>query len=241
MKKILLSGIALIAACHIGSAQTFTSEEGWQCERYSTGNQLIIVGCGGTKNLPLSGSGSSVLLAMPSSVYDSKNLSTYTVTQLGNNSNPIFTNPNYPTPSPWTLQTPSCIQQINSYSFSSQDNLIQVVVDGTPTIEPNAFSNNPNLINVPTICNDIGDSAFEGCTKLTNVGLKDGVTKIGKRAFANCKRLRTLKIPKTVVSIAPDAFDGSGIKSVVLERGNAPIKFSKGIYVTVKQLPYPKR
>jgi hypothetical protein len=241
MKKILLSGIALIAACHIGSAQNFTSEQGWQCEHYSSGNQLIIVGCSGTKNLPLSGSGSAVLLAIPSSVYDSKNLSTYTVTQLGNNSNPIFTNPNYPTPSPWTLQTPSCIQQINSHSFSSQDNLIQVVIDGTPTIEPNAFSNDPNLINVPTICNDIGDSAFEGCTKLRNVGLKDGVTKIGKRAFANCKSLRTLTIPKTVVSIAPDAFDGSGIKSVVLERGNAPLKFSKGIYVTVKQLPYPKR
>jgi hypothetical protein len=237
MKKILLSGIALIAACHIGFAQNFTSDQGWQCEHYSTGNQLIIVGFAANRDWPGEGS----LLIIPSAVYDNGTASTYTVTQLGNSSNPIFPNPNYPSSSPWQLQTPSCIQTINSYSFSSQDNLTQVVIDGTPTIEPYAFSNDPNLINVPTICNDIGDSAFEGCVKLRNVGLKDGVTKIGKRAFANCKSLRTLTIPKTVVSIAPDAFDGSGIKSVVLERGNAPLKFSKGIYVTVKQLPYPKR
>jgi hypothetical protein len=237
MKKILLSGIALIAACHIGSAQNFTSEQGWQCEHYSSGNQLIIVGCSGTKNLPLSGSGSAVLLAIPSSVYDSKNLSTYTVTQLGNNSNPIFTNPNYPTPSPWTLQTPSCIQQINSYSFSSQDNLTQVVIDGTPTIEPYAFSNDPNLINVPTICNDIGDSAFEGCVKLRSVGLKDGVTKIGKRAFANCKNLKSLTIPRTVISIEPDAFVGSGLKQVTVNRGQLVQypKLPKGAFVRVRE------
>jgi len=237
MKKILLSGIALIAACHIGFAQSFTSEQGWQCEHYSSGNQLIIVGCSGTKNLPLSGSGSAVLLAIPSSVYDSKNLSTYTVTQLGNNSNPIFTNPNYPTPSPWTLQTPSCIQQINSYSFSSQDNLTQVVIDGSPTIESYAFYNDPNLINVPTICNDIGDSAFEGCTKLRNVGLKDGVTKIGKRAFANCKNLKSLTIPRTVISIEPDAFVGSGLKQVTVNRGQLVQypKLPKGAFVRVRE------
>ena len=237
MKKLLLSGIALIAACHIGFAQSFTSEEGYQCEHYSTGKQLIIVGFAADAGWPGEGS----LLQIPSSVYDTYTFSTYTVTQLGNGSNPIFPNS---FSSPWQLQTPSCIQTINSYSFSSQDNLTQVVIDGSPTIGSYAFYNDPNLTSVTYASGsgDIGDSAFEGCTKLRNVGLKDGVTKIGKRAFANCKSLRSLTIPRTVVSIAPDAFVGSGIKYAVMQRGGAPINsFPKGVYVTVKQLPYQKK
>ena len=212
MKKILLSGIALIAACHAGFAQSFTSDQGYQCEHYNTGNQLIIVGFPANRGWPGEGS----LLQIPSSVYDTYTFSTYTVTQLGNGSNPIFPNS---FSSPWQLQTPSCIQTINSYSFTGQNNLTQVVIDGSPTIEPNAFYICTDLLNVTTICNDIGDSAFEGCTKLRNVGLKDGVTKIGKRAFANCKSLRSLTIPRTVVSIAPDAFVGSGLKQVTILRG----------------------
>lgn len=223
-----------MAAYQVGFAQSFTSDQGWQCEHYSTGNQLIIVGFAANRDWPGEGS----LLEIPSAVYDNGTFSTYTVTQLGNSSNPIFPNPNYPSSLPWQLQTPSCIQTISSYSFSSQDNLTQVVIDGSPTIESYAFYNDPNLQNVPTISGDIGESAFEGCTKLRNVGLKDGVIKIGKRAFANCKNLKSLTIPRTVVSIAPDAFVGSGLKTVTLLRGqfakypNLP----KGAFVRVQEL-----
>jgi hypothetical protein len=229
MKKILLSGIALIAACHIGFAQSFLVN-GFNCEHYSTGNLLYIVSTEPNSQLPTQ-------LVIPSTVTVMSEFSTYTVTDLGNGTNPVFSNG----PALVTLTTPSTLQRINSYSCAYLTSLYEVIINGSPTIEPYAFLNDPNLVNAPSISNDIGDSAFEGCTKLRNVVLKDGVTKIGKRAFANCKSLRTLTIPKTVVSIAPDAFAGSGIKSVVLERGNAPIKFSKGIYVTVRQQPYPKK
>ena len=229
MKKILLSGIALIAACHIGFAQSFLVN-GFNCEHYSTGNLLYILSTEPNSQLPTQ-------LVIPSTVTVTSEFSTYTVTDLGNGTDPVFSNG----PAVVTLTTPSTLQSINSYSCAYLTSLYEVIINGSPTIESHAFYNDPNLVNAPSICNDIGDSAFEGCTKLRNVGLKDGVTKIGKRAFANCKSLRTLTIPKTVVTIAPDAFDGSGIKSVVLERGNAPLKFSKGIYVTVRQQPYPKK
>ena len=231
MKKILLSGIALIAACHIGFAQSFTSSLGYQCEHYNTGNQLIIVGFDENATSPvLTGN-----LQIPSSVYDPYTFSTYTVTQLGNSSNPIFPNS---FSSPWYLYTPSCIQTISSYSFASQFYLMQVFVDGSPTIESYAFYNCVNLINVPTISGDIGDSAFEGCTKLRNVGLKDGVTKIGKRAFANCKSLRSLTIPRTVVSIAPDAFVGSGLKQVTILRGQCEKypNLPKGAFTRIQEI-----
>jgi len=233
MKKIIAS-LFLMTAYQVGFAGGFESSSGWYCEYYSTGNQCYIVGCA------ISASTATVVY-IPEQVTNEnidENLTFRTVTQLGNGATIINDQL-----VPFGVSTPSSIQSINSYAFASLQNLTTVVINGSPCIESNAFSNDPNLTDVTYTSGsgDIEDSAFEGCVKLRNVGLKDGVTKIGKRAFANCKSLRTLKIPKTVVSIAPDAFDGSGIKSVVLERGNAPLKFSKGIYVTVKQLPYPKR
>jgi len=238
MKKIFLAGLVLMAAYQVGFAQGFEGQGEdnnglWYCEYYSSGNQCYIVG-----NVSGSIPSTATVVNIPSSVINWEDAVTRTVTQLGNGSTIIYDQSSF-----FSVSTPSTIQSINSYAFANLQNLINVVINGSPCIEPNAFSNDPNLayVTYTSGSGDIEDSAFEGCTKLRNVGLKDGVTKIGKRAFANCKSLRTLTIPKTVVSIAPDAFDGSGIKSVVLERGNAPIKFSKGIYVTVKQLPYPKK
>jgi hypothetical protein len=232
MKKIIVS-LFLMAAYQVGFAGGFESYSGYYCEYYSTGNQCYIVGDANYYN-------NNTVVNIPGVVQntDEGGLSPVrTVTQLGNGAT-ILNNQSVL----FGVSTPSSIQSINSYAFASLQNLTTVVINGSPDIQSNAFSNDPNLTDVyPPLSGDIGDSAFEGCVKLRNIGLKEGVTKIGKRAFANCKSLRTLTIPKTVVSIAPDAFAGSGIKSVVLERGNAPLKFSKGIYVTVKQLPYPKR
>jgi len=232
MKKIIVS-LFLMAAYQVGFAQGFEAYGGWYCEYYSTGNQCYIVGDANYYN-------NNTVVNIPGVVQntDEGGLSPVrTVTQLGNGAT-ILNNQTVL----FGVSTPSSIQSINSYAFASLQNLTTVVINGSPDIQSNAFSNDPNLTDVyPPLSGDIGDSAFEGCTKLRNIGLKDGVTKIGKRAFANCKSLRTLTIPKTVVSIAPDAFAGSGIKSVVLERGNAPLKFSKGIYVTVRQQPYPKK
>jgi BspA type Leucine rich repeat region (6 copies) len=232
MKKIIVS-LFLMAAYQVGFAGGFESYSGYYCEYYSTGNQCYIVGDANYYN-------NNTVVNIPGVVQntDEGGLSPVrTVTQLGNGAT-ILNNQTVL----FGVSTPSSIQSINSYAFASLQNLTTVVINGSPDIQSNAFSNDPNLTDVyPPLSGDIGDSAFEGCVKLRNIGLKEGVTKIGKRAFANCKSLRTLTIPKTVVSIAPDAFDGSGIKSVVLERGNAPIKFSKGIYVTVRQQPYPKK
>ena len=222
-----------MVANQVGFAQGFEAYGGWYCEYYSSGNQCYIVGS--TSAVVPDSSG---VISIPFEVQNDVDPfgPVRTVTQLGNGATIINDQPY-----PYRVSTSKYAASINSYAFANLQNLTSVVINGSPCIEPNAFFNDTNLTDVPSVCGDIEDSAFEGCTKLRNVGLKDGVTKIGKRAFANCKSLRTLTIPKTVVSIAPDAFDGSGIKSVVLERGNAPINsFPKGVYVTVKQLPYPR-
>lgn len=236
MKKIFLAGLVLMAALQVGFAGGFMSGT-WYCEYYSTGNTCYIVG-----SEPGTFPYNATILNIPGVVQNNDEgevAPDRTVTQLGNGSTIIYDQPYF-----YSVTTPSTIQSINSYAFANLQLLTSVVINGSPCIEPNAFSNDPNLTSVTYASGsgDIGDSAFEGCTKLRNVGLKDGVTKIGKRAFANCKSLRSLTIPKTVVSIAPDAFVGSGIKYVVMQRGGAPINsFPKGVYVTVKQQPYPKK
>jgi len=231
MKKIFLAGLVLMTAYQVGFAQGFVASGGWYCEYYSSGNQCYIVGSTTTASTP----NSNGVIHIPGAV--SNDIDYFqparTVTQLGNGATIIYDCNCF-----YSVSTPSSIQSINSYAFSSLQNLTSVVINGSPCIEPNAFSNCPNLTDVPSVCGDIEDSAFEGCTKLRNVGLKDGVTKIGKRAFANCKNLKSLTIPRTVVSIAPDAFVGSGLKQVTLLRGqftkypNLP----KGAFVRVQEL-----
>jgi hypothetical protein len=135
------------------------------------------------------------------------------------------------------LTTPSSLESINSYSCAYLPYLAIVNIGGQPSIASYAFYQDPSLQSVSSISNDIGDSAFEGCTKLRNVGLKDGVTKIGKRAFANCKNLKSLTIPRTVISIEPDAFDGSGLKQVIVNRGQLVQypKLPKGAFVRIRE------
>ena len=55
---------------------------------------------------------------------------------------------------------------------------------------------------------EIGDSAFNGCTSLTNVTLGNGVTSIGKNAFLRCTALTSISIGSGVTSIESGAFNG---------------------------------
>ena len=55
---------------------------------------------------------------------------------------------------------------------------------------------------------EIGDSAFNGCTSLTNVTLGNDVTSIGKSAFLKCTQLPSITIGDGVISIGSGAFNG---------------------------------
>lgn len=60
-------------------------------------------------------------------------------------------------------------------------------------------------VNVPEGATVIGDGAFENSGVLS-VTIPEGVETIGKRAFYNCKNLREVVIPKSVVKIEDEAF-----------------------------------
>ena len=61
---------------------------------------------------------------------------------------------------------------------------------------------------IPEGVTKIGNSAFSGCTNLTEIFIPDGVTDIGDSAFSECTNLIEITIPNGVTSIGDYAFSG---------------------------------
>ena len=75
------------------------------------------------------------------------------------------------------------------------------------TIENCAFSNCLFAnITIPQNVTSIGNSAFEGCQKLTSLKIPENVSTIGKRAFTGCSNLEKITIPESVTTIEDEVF-----------------------------------
>ena len=63
-------------------------------------------------------------------------------------------------------------------------------------------------VTIPATVKSIGQSAFSGCTALTNVIFSSpaSLTNIGTSAFANCTKLSGIALPDTVATIQNNAF-----------------------------------
>ena len=62
----------------------------------------------------------------------------------------------------------------------------------------------------------IGRAAFAGCAYLTDVTIPNTVTAISSTAFSGCKNLTAVTIPNTVTWIGNTAFSNCGISSIVI-------------------------
>lgn len=72
----------------------------------------------------------------------------------------------------------------------------------------NAFNGCIKLTNIPmpAALTTIGDNAFNGCSAMTELSIPGTVTAIGDSAFAGCTALTTLSLPNSVTSIGSFAF-----------------------------------
>ncbi len=81
---------------------------------------------------------------------------------------------------------------------------------------------------IPSDVTVIGDSAFSGCSGLTNIDIPDSVTKIESSAFYNCSGLKSISIGKGLdivggskSSISFPVFSGcTALESIVVDKEN---------------------
>lgn len=107
-----------------------------------------------------------------------------------------------------------------------------------------AFKDNTTLKEVVISQNvsKIGNSAFEGCTNLEKVTLKEGLITIGDKAFKDCSSLTGITMPATLQKIGAYAFENcTKLKTVKLNEGLLTIG-KKAFYncKALKQVKIPK-
>lgn len=96
---------------------------------------------------------------------------------------------------------------------------------------------------LPAQLKAIGDEAFL-YAPFTAVKLPDGAERIGEKAFACCNKLEKIYIPRSVVSIAPNAFSGSPKTVIYCESGSYAEAFAvkNGLgYAARSASPAPRR
>lgn len=92
----------------------------------------------------------------------------------------------------------------------------------------------PDLENLESVvlsknCKDIPYSCFNGCSKLSEVSIPEGVESIGRGAFGYTPALETITFPSTLIRIYQEAFHHSGLKTI-----NWPQSLKDGAYMQME-------
>ncbi len=105
----------------------------------------------------------------------------------------------------------------------------------TKCLKTNTTFTVPETINGLPVT-EIADGAFSGINSL-NIVLSDGVKKIGKNAFSNCKNLTRLQIPTTLEYISDDALEGcSNNLYISCRKSTLAYKFAKRMNVAIFEI-----
>ena len=99
---------------------------------------------------------------------------------------------------------------IGNHLIKARENIrgTYTIKDGARTISESAFDGCTSLTNIiiPGSVTCIGRSAFNHCTSLTSVTIFNGATDINGYAFDSCTSLANITIPDSVTHIGPMAF-----------------------------------
>lgn len=144
-----------------------------------------------------------------------------------------------------TLLIGDAYQCIDEQAFRNNIKIRRLVLDSNVTeIRNNAFLNCTAMksIEMPGV-KVVGQGAFEGCVSLGKAEFSDPVQKLGKAAFAGCKRLREVKInsDSKVKIIYPDTFrECQNLEVIQLPEGTASIQTRAFYHCGFKNLKLPE-
>ena len=112
-----------------------------------------------------------------------------------------------------------------TYILDGENNAIDV--------KPKDINSLPQEVTIPStldehIVTSIGNSAFEECSRLTNITIPEGVTSIGDNTFLGCTKPTNITIPSSVTSIGNYVFMCcSNLKSIIMQEGVTSIGDNK--------------
>lgn len=96
------------------------------------------------------------------------------------------------------------------------------IADGITNIGDYAFCgfDKASQLAIPQTVTKIGASAFENCSELTSLEIPEGVTSIGASAFSGCSKLASVNIPKDITNIEASTFNGcSALTEIAIPSG----------------------
>ena len=127
------------------------------------------------------------------------------------------------------------ITDIREFPFEVDGLYYEVISDNTAAVRPNRKGTYSGEINIPaTIVHNgatyqvttIGKGAFAHCDEITEFVIPPHITIIEDEAFMGCKGITSITIPASVMFIGNNAFNESGLTSVVIEDSDEPLSLS---------------
>ena len=127
-----------------------------------------------------------------------------------------------------SIALPASVTTLGANAFESSA-ITSYTVPAGMTIGSECFKNCKYLTSVIVCCSSVPDSAFYGCSALTEATF-NGTVSIGDSAFYGCASLTAITLPSTLTAIGTTAFSGCPLSVVTMTAEEPPALIKSGAF-----------